>query len=93
MKALSRITLAAAGLVMAGQTAAQITFYEREGFDGRSFTTQGQVRNFESAGFNDRASSVVVVAASAGRCARTASSGAVASSCARASTRRLPQWD
>jgi uncharacterized protein YcfJ len=60
MKALSKITLAAAGLVMAGQTAAQITFYEREGFDGRSFTTQGQVRNFESAGFNDRASSVVV---------------------------------
>jgi uncharacterized protein YcfJ len=60
MKALSRITLAAAGLVMAGQAAAQITFYEREGFDGRSFTTQGQVRNFHSAGFNDRASSVVV---------------------------------
>jgi uncharacterized protein YcfJ len=60
MNAMSKITLAAAGLVMAGQAAAQITFYEREGFEGRSFTTQGQVRNFESAGFNDRASSVVV---------------------------------
>ena len=40
--------------------AAQITFYEGEGFAGRSFTTERQVRNFERFGFNDRASSVVV---------------------------------
>lgn len=40
---------------------AQIIFYEREGFQGRSFTTDKQVGNFESFGFNDRASSVVVI--------------------------------
>jgi uncharacterized protein YcfJ len=38
----------------------QITFYEREGFQGRTFTTGQQVANFERTGFNDRASSAVV---------------------------------
>jgi len=60
MNALSKIALAVAGMAMVTHAAAQITFYEREGFAGRSFTTQNQVRNFERAGFNDRASSVVV---------------------------------
>lgn len=41
-------------------TTAQVVFYEREGFQGRSFTTQQQIGNLERAGFNDRASSVVV---------------------------------
>ena len=41
--------------------APQITFYEREGFAGRSFTAESQVGNFERQGFNDRASSVIVV--------------------------------
>jgi len=40
---------------------AQVTFFEREGFNGRSFTTERQVGNFTRQGFNDRASSVVVV--------------------------------
>lgn len=40
---------------------AKVVFYEREGFGGRSFTAQGQVRNFARAGFNDRASSVDVL--------------------------------
>jgi uncharacterized protein YcfJ len=40
--------------------AAQVTFYESEGFQGRNFTTDRQVGNFERFGFNDRASSVVV---------------------------------
>ncbi|MCM2296148.1 beta/gamma crystallin-related protein [Rhodoferax sp.] len=39
----------------------QITFYENEGFIGRSFVTQELVRNFARNQFNDRASSVVVV--------------------------------
>ncbi len=39
----------------------QVTFYEHEGFGGRSFTSREQVDNFERAGFNDRASSAVVV--------------------------------
>ncbi|MEK7874649.1 MAG: beta/gamma crystallin-related protein [Pseudomonadota bacterium] len=41
---------------------AQITFYEREDFRGRTFTTDKQVGNLERFGFNDRASSAVVVA-------------------------------
>jgi uncharacterized protein YcfJ len=50
--------VAAVGFAM--QAAAQITFYEGEGFRGRAFTTNKQVWNFERLGFNDRASSVVV---------------------------------
>ena len=41
--------------------APQVTFYERERFDGRSFTTTGAIPNFRRYGFNDRASSAVVV--------------------------------
>lgn len=41
--------------------AAQVTFYEREGFDGRSFTTATEVVNLRRTGFNERASSAVVV--------------------------------
>src|SRR5512147_1370421 len=49
-------------LVLAAQVvqAAQITFYEGEDFRGRAFTTKRAVTNFKNAGFNDRASSVVV---------------------------------
>lgn len=49
-------------LVLAAQAvqAAQITFYEGEGFRGRGFTTKRAVTNFSNGGFNDRASSVVV---------------------------------
>ena len=60
MKVTLKHALTAAGLVLATQAAAQVSFYEQEGFQGRSFTTQQQVRNFERFGFNDRASSVVV---------------------------------
>jgi uncharacterized protein YcfJ len=60
MNAILRTALALAGVAIATQAAAQITFYEREGFAGRSFTTQTPVRNFERYGFNDRASSIDV---------------------------------
>jgi uncharacterized protein YcfJ len=60
MKTILRSALAVAGALIASQAAAQLTFYERENFDGQSFTTKQQVRNFERFGFNDRASSVVV---------------------------------
>ena len=50
-----------AGLAVAGQAAAQVTFYEAEGYKGKSFTTKRAVQNFARQGFNDRASSVVVV--------------------------------
>lgn len=60
MNSVLRTALAVAGLAFATQAAANITFYEREGFEGRSFTTAKQLGNFERAGFNDRASSAVV---------------------------------
>jgi uncharacterized protein YcfJ len=55
-----RTALTVAGLAVAAQAAASVTFYERDGFQGRSFTTQMQVGNFQRYGFNDRASSVAV---------------------------------
>ena len=61
MNALLRTALAVAGVAIATQAAAQVTFYEREGFHGRSFTTQRQIGNFGRYGFNDRASSAEVV--------------------------------
>jgi len=60
MTASLRTALAVAGVLVATQAAAQVTFYERENFKGRSFTTEESVRNFERRGFNNRASSVVV---------------------------------
>jgi len=55
-----KCAVAAAAAVVAGQAAAQITFYEHDGFRGRAFTTDKRVGNFERFGFNDTASSVVV---------------------------------
>ena len=53
--------LAVATVAIATQAAAQITFYEYDNFQGRTFTTQRNVANFERFGFNDRASSVIVM--------------------------------
>jgi hypothetical protein len=39
---------------------AQVTFFEHDGFQGQQFTADRQVGNFDRAGFNDRASSVIV---------------------------------
>jgi uncharacterized protein YcfJ len=55
-----RSALAVAGLVVAAQASAQVSFYESDSFHGRNFTTQRAVDNFERFGFNDRASSVIV---------------------------------
>jgi uncharacterized protein YcfJ len=52
--------LAAALVGAAAQASAQITFYEGEGFHGRTFATDHAVQNLQRYGFNDRASSVVV---------------------------------
>ena len=51
---------AVAALAFAAHASAQITFYEGEGFHGRTFATDRPVANFARVGFNDRASSVVV---------------------------------
>jgi uncharacterized protein YcfJ len=60
MNRILRSALALAGLTIAGQAAAQVTFYENEGFTGRSFTARDAVRDLGRYGFNDRASSAVV---------------------------------
>ena len=59
MKVKTLLGLAAVGFATQA-AAAQITFYEHDGFRGRAFTTDKQVWNFEKLGFNDRASSAVV---------------------------------
>jgi uncharacterized protein YcfJ len=60
MKTELKTLFALAGMVIATQVAAQVTFYENDDFRGRSFATQKQVRDFGRYGFNDRASSVNV---------------------------------
>ncbi|HXE37711.1 MAG TPA: beta/gamma crystallin-related protein [Azonexus sp.] len=60
MKTSFRNILAVACLALAGQAIAEVTFYEREGFAGQSFSTDSQVGNLERFGFNDRASSAIV---------------------------------
>lgn len=62
-------------LVLATQVAAQVTFYEGEGFRGRAFTTNKQVANFIRSGFNDRASSVIVERGSWKACEDTSFEG------------------
>jgi uncharacterized protein YcfJ len=61
MNTIFKTALGVVGAAIAMQAAAQATFYEREGFHGRSFTTQRQIGDFGRYGFNDRASSVEVV--------------------------------
>lgn len=56
MKAVLGILLAA----VAFPAAAEITLYGREGFEGRSFTTQQRMGNLERANFANRASSAIV---------------------------------
>ena len=46
--------------LLAGVASAQVTLFDREGMHGRSFTADGTIENFDSTGFNDRASSAVV---------------------------------
>ena len=61
MNAMSKTLLALAGLVFAAHAAAQATFFEDEGFAGRSVNATQQIPAFERYGFNGRASSVVIV--------------------------------
>jgi hypothetical protein len=52
--------LVAAGLVFAGQAAAQIRLFEDDGFQGRGVSANRPVENFADNGFNDKASSVQI---------------------------------
>jgi len=60
MNKLLKPLLGIAAVAFAAHASAQITFYAGEGFRGRTFAANGEVRNFQETGFNDRASSVVV---------------------------------
>jgi uncharacterized protein YcfJ len=60
LKSKLKFAFAATSLVLAAQVCAQVTFYEGEGFRGRTFASVSPVENFQRVGFNDRASSVIV---------------------------------
>ena len=60
MRSRLKIAIISAGLILATQAAAQVTFYEGEEFRGASFRVDTTIRNFDPLGFNDRASSAVV---------------------------------
>jgi hypothetical protein len=55
-----KTAIGVSALLVSAQAVAQITFYEGEGYRGRSFTTDTRVWNMDRSGFNDRASSVIV---------------------------------
>ena len=59
MKAILKHVLALAGLAVATQAAAQITFYEHPGFRGESFIIHQSIGNLQGVN-NNRASSAVV---------------------------------
>jgi uncharacterized protein YcfJ len=61
MQAILKPLLAAAVAAFAAQACAQVVFYTDDNFGGQSFTAERSVNNFKSYGFNDRASSVVVL--------------------------------
>ncbi len=55
-----KMVVAVAAVCAAGIAAADVKFFERNGFEGRSFATDRPIGNLERFGFNDRASSAVV---------------------------------
>ena len=61
MNTILKTAMAVAGLLMATNAMAQVSFYENENFQGSSFTTEKQVDHFKRFGFNDRASSAIVL--------------------------------
>jgi uncharacterized protein YcfJ len=67
MQSILKFSLAMTAFVIAGHTAAQVTLYEHDGYQGQSFTTDRQLNDLRRRGFNDRASSVVVRGSSAVR--------------------------
>jgi uncharacterized protein YcfJ len=60
METMWKTMLGVAAVVFATQSAAQITFYEGEGFRGRTFVADRTIDNFDGYGYNDRASSAIV---------------------------------
>ena len=61
MNAILRNALAVAAAAISTQAAAEVIFYAGQDFQGPSFTAENEIRNLERFGFNDRASSAVVL--------------------------------
>ena len=55
-----KAALGVAGILVAAQAAAQVTFYDHEGLHGRTFNADRPIENFDRYGFNDRAASAEV---------------------------------
>ena len=55
-----KLAIGALAWGLAAQASAQVTFYERENYGGRAFALSSGLGDFERAGFNDKASSVIV---------------------------------
>jgi hypothetical protein len=60
MSKILRNALLAAGILIAGQAAAQVTFYANEGLRGETLTADSQVRDLANYGFDNRAASAIV---------------------------------
>jgi uncharacterized protein YcfJ/uncharacterized protein (UPF0179 family) len=60
MNKISKAALAIAVVSAAAQASAQVTFYENQGFQGRTFSTTKNIDDLGRDGFYDRASSVAV---------------------------------
>jgi Beta/Gamma crystallin len=60
MKTGFKRALAIASLALAGQVWAQVTIYEWDNFQGRSFNADKQLADLDNSGFNQRAASMVV---------------------------------
>ncbi|MDX2220946.1 MAG: beta/gamma crystallin-related protein [Burkholderiales bacterium] len=56
-----RLCIALGALLFTGFAHANVIFYEHDNFEGRSFRSDNRVNNFQRSGFNDRASSVIVL--------------------------------
>jgi len=61
MNRATTLSLAFCAATLGGQAFAQVVLYEDENFGGRSFTAERAVGDFDRTGFNDRASSAVVL--------------------------------
>jgi hypothetical protein len=60
MNLTSRLVIGLAFAAAASAASAQVTFFESDNFQGRSFKTNRAVGDFSHHGFNDYASSVIV---------------------------------
>jgi hypothetical protein len=60
LKGLRTLTYLIGCVAVTAAAAADITFYQRDGLRGRSFTADAPIPNFNDLGFNDRASSLVI---------------------------------